>query len=1152
MTFRHWISILCGALLLSLAVSADAQVITGSLVGTVLDSSGLAVPEAQVTLSYAVTGSERRAATNVSGDFVFNGLEPGSYAIRVSKSGFQTVEKTQLTLAVGERLSAGTITLNVGTVNQVVSVTAQSGSVVQTASSERAAVVTGSQVENLVEIGRDVKSLAALVPGIANAPDPGSPFTRATWNTLGNRTTSNDVSIDGTTVTSADTQMDFMVDVSQDAVAEVRILVSNYQAEYGRRMGSGLEIITKSGTKQFHGLGSYFKRNEEFNAMNFFDNRNGVQKQPYRYNTWTYNIGGPAYIPGKFNRNKDKLFFFWNQEFWPKVTSMTTRVTMPTDLERAGNFTQSVDLSNKMITVHDPSNGGAAFPGNIIPASRLDPSGVAMLKFFDEPNFFNRSISLGNYNYQLTKPVNSPMHFDTLKLDYNPNSNNFFAASWSYQWDASDNWFSSSFTPANWPQMYSWTTDLYHTAALRYTHVFSPTILNELHGGWMGNYRRQTTPADQISKNQRNTVGYVAPQLYPSTNSYNFIPGATFGGVPGAATIAFFDRFPWDALEQTIAWDDKLSVIRGNHAMKAGVYMESYKREMEMQGSIPFGSIDFGTNVNNPFDTGYAYSNAALGSFNTIRQSSERDRMRARNGILEGFIQDTWKVSRRVTIDYGVRISDITPIYDANNLLSGFDPWLYDPTQKVRLIQPAFAANGTRIGINPVTGTTYPAALIGALVPGVGNPYDGLLSLPKNPNYPRGLTNQGWVLGPRIGFAWDPFGTGKTAVRGGFGIGYDRESMDAAYKPFSGQAPIVLTPTVQYGQLSQLTTTTTAYLFPSTVSGRYLNEKVPRGENFSISVQHSIGYGTVLDLAYVGALGRHLYWQRNLNPVPAGADFQAANIDPTTGKALQNTFLTPIVGYSNINMVEPASSSNYHSMQFSVSRRFAKGLQLGGAWTWSKSMDFNDGDTGGVNTLVPIRTWDYGFAGFDHTHVVKINYVYDLPKLLSGNPFAKGVLNGWQVSGITTFQSGGPMSVGWTTSGFAVPDISGTPSQGARIEVNGNPVLPKSERTFTQFFKTSVFSIPPVGTFGNAGKYLLRGPGINNWNMGVMRAFHLYERLAGQFRWEMYNAFNHTQFTGVNTSASFNAQGQQVNALFGSYTAAASARIMQFALRFSF
>ena len=293
MTCKHWSLILCGALLLSLAICADAQVITGSLVGTVLDSSGLAVPEAQVTLSYVETGRERRAATNVSGDFVFNGLEPGGYKIKVSKTGFQTVEKTQLTLAVGDRLSAGTITLNVGTVTEVVSVTAQSGAVVQTASSERADVVTGSQVENLVEMGRDVKALAALVPGIANAPDPGSPSTRATWNTLGNRTTSNDVSIDGTTVTSADTQMDFMVDVSQDAVAEVRILVSNYQAEYGRRMGSGLEIITKSGGKDFHGLASYFKRHEEFNAMNFFDNRNGVVKQRYRYNTWTYNLGGP-------------------------------------------------------------------------------------------------------------------------------------------------------------------------------------------------------------------------------------------------------------------------------------------------------------------------------------------------------------------------------------------------------------------------------------------------------------------------------------------------------------------------------------------------------------------------------------------------------------------------------------------------------------------------------------------------------------------------------------------------------------------------------------------------------------------------------------------------------------------------------------------
>ena len=252
-------------------------------------------------------------------------------------------------------------------------------------------------------------------------------------------------------------------------------------------------------------------------------------------------------------------------------------------------------------------------------------------------------------------------------------------------------------------------------------------------------------------------------------------------------------------------------------------------------------------------------------------------------------------------------------------------------------------------------------------------------------------------------------------------------------------------------------------------------------------------------------------------------------------------------GYNNINYREFAGSSNYHSLQASANRRFARGLQFGASWTWSKAMDFNDNDTDAVSTLVPVRVWNYGLAGFDRTHVLRANWVWDVPKSGYRNMLVKGVLNDWQVSGIATFSSGAPLGIGFGQ--VTATDITGSPTDGARIDVTGNPVLPKSERTFSRNFRTDVFRVPAVGTYGNSRPRLIRGPGTNNWDIAIFKTFPIREALRLQFRWEIYNAFNHTQFSALDTTARFDAQGNQVNGRFGEFTAARNARIMQFAFR---
>jgi hypothetical protein len=323
--------------------------------------------------------------------------------------------------------------------------------------------------------------------------------------------------------------------------------------------------------------------------------------------------------------------------------------------------------------------------------------------------------------------------------------------------------------------------------------------------------------------------------------------------------------------------------------------------------------------------------------------------------------------------------------------------------------------------------------------------------------------------------------------------------------------------------------------------------------NFSLSVQRDLGYGTVVDVGYSGALGRHLLWRRDINPIVLGANFSPANFDRTLAgnRPLPAAFLRPRVGYNNINQIESASSSNYNSLQVTARRRFAAGLQFGLAWTWSKALSYNDSDTEAISSLISARVWSYGLADHDRTHALKLNYVWDVPLPKSSNPWTKAIWEGWQLSGITSFISGAPSGIGYSTTTSV--DITGSASQGARIYLTGNPVLPKSERTFDRSFRTDVVRLPAVGTIGNSAINVIRGPGINNWDVAAFKNFPLVERLKIQFRRELYNAFNHTQFSAFDTAARFDpATGEQVNSRLGQYTAARNPRIMQFALRLTF
>ena len=1134
-------------LVLLLAIApAGAQTITGTIVGSVRDPSALPVARAAVTLTQSGTALTRETQSDAQGDFRFTNLTPGGYKLSVKADGFKVSERTNLTLSASETLPTGDITLSIGSVTETVSVVSQ-GAVVQTASSERSGVITSSQVENIQIRGRNVMSLLTLLPGVVSPNEPDLVARNWSGNVNGNRVDSNSLAVDGMGLNQIGSSRNLLMTVSQDSVAEVKILLSNFQAEYGRYSGANVQVITKSGSRDFHGLASYFKRHEQFNANSFFNNRLGNPKQRYRYNTWNYNIGGPVTIPGLFNRNRDKLFFFWSQEFWPiQATNAGRTVTMPTELERRGDFSRSVDQNNARISVVDPVSR-VPFPGNIIPANRLNANGLALLKIFPLPNFFDERISAGRYNYLFNSASTQPQRLGTFKIDFNLHPKHQVFASYLFQSDTNTGYQSPAGGTANWNQtLMTYKTDP-KQVVLRYQGIFTPTLVNELSIGVNGRGEWHAIEDAELAKSQRVKNGFALGQLRPGLNPLDVLPNLTFGGITGAVNLNFDARFPLTGSRMLTMLTDNITKTQHAHILKAGF---SAEREYSTDGGQNNfnGAFDFSRNVNNPLDSGHPFANGLLGVFSTYQEPTAKPFKTVWNTIFEWYVQDNWKVNRRLTVDIGARFYWIGSRVQRGDLISGFDPSRFDPSKMAALIQPALIG-GRRVGVHPRTNEVFPAAAIGALAPGVGNATNGMVVPAFDKTIPRGLYNTpGIVTAPRFGFAYDPFGKSKTAIRGGFGMFFNRP--DSSSGPFI-QSPLVDTPTIFYGTFDSLGSSA-GLNFPQAVNGIDRNPKPSKAMNFSLSVQQDIGHGVIVDVGYVGNVARNLLWRRNLNPVPFGANFLAANADPAsnTRVPLPQPFLRPMVGYTDVNMVEWAATSNYHSLQVTANRRFAKGLDFGLAYTWSKALNYQDDDTDTVSALVAPRIWNYGLAGYDRAQVMKLNFVWTVPKAPWKNAASRYTLNDWFISGIATMSTGAPAAIGYS---FVNPvDITGTASQGARVSLTGDPYLPGNEQTFSRNFRTEVVVPPTVGTIGNSARTSIRAPGFQNWDLTAAKTFPLTEKARLQLRGEFYNAFNHTQFSAFDTAARFDGQNKQVNARLGEMTAARSPRLIQMALRFTF
>ena len=1145
-----------------------AQITSGQINGLVVDPNGQPIANAEVTLVNQLNAGPRSVNTDNDGEFAFPSVQPGTYDLSVTLSGFKSYSKRGIVVNASDQISAGTLRMEIGATSQSISVVADV-TPVQTESGERSALIDQKQLQTLSDPARNFLNFVRLLPGVVATGTTGQDqlgiYGMDTVN--GQRSEYSTVSIDGVYANTNANRIDLVqTPLNTDAIAEVKILSNNYQAEAGGTSGSAINAVSKSGTRDFHGTGYYFKRHEEFNANDYFNSAywNGTEqpKGINRFNTVGYNIGGPVLIPKTgFNRNRDKLFFFFSQEIWPTVhpgDGNPLRLRVPTAQERQGIFSTPVADPSKTAQGLPCVNSGdpGCFPNNTIPANQIDPNMAKLIAFLPlpTPGYVDPS---GITNYILNLTERNPVNQQVLRLDYNI-SEKWRAYFRGLNMSVASKGNAAADTPMNY--LTNFPVNYINSApnvVVDLTYIASPTLVNEASIGYSAWSEQQQFPNGQgeLKAVQKSALGITLPQFRPELNPRDLIPGVTFGGggLSKLPTIGFFggngSRFPINSQANSYGVSDSLTKVWQDHVSKAGIFFH-IDRFVQLHTAGNFaGLYNFSVSTQNPLDTGNTYANALLGNFLQYSESTSAPDSDPFTRILEWYVQDNWKVKRGLTLDYGLRFS-----YDLPQTLhtgANFVPSTYDASQTPVLYHPGLAG-GTKVGVDPRNGNQVNQVLIGAVVPGSGNAFDGMVTI-KSSNPVKG---QGFLVGPRFGFAWDVYGNGKTSFRGGGGIYYNSRTPNPQAGMLTTNPPNQENPIHPFGTVSQLfSSPDNSVIFPSNLNGAVQrNGQWPVFYNYSLGVQRSIGFSTVFDIAYVGNLGRHLGQSYDRNALAPGTRFMAANQDPTSpGTPLSDNFLRPYTGLGTIPFIEFGGGSNYNSLQISFTRRFTQGFSIGGNYVWSKALDYTDvtstscftncssGTATGLPTYAPRHAYAYGLAGYDRDHSAVINFLWDVPKAskLMDNVVVRGLFDNWQLSGIISYVRGIPLGIILDTGGV---DLTGG-SDGPRALITGNPVLPHGQRKVLQYFNTSAVSLPPINTpgsngqysnfVGNAGKVIFRGPGTDNYNASLFKNIIIKERVTLQLRGEFYNLFNHPSFSSVDNTAVFTTSGQQTNGTFG-------------------
>lgn len=1217
-----------------------AQGVSSSIIGTVVDPADAGVPNAPVTLTSTDTGATRTGTTDSAGTYRFQNVEAGTYNVTVKATGFKSNTETGIVVAAQETHNAGKMILQLGEVSESVSVTAEAAAV-QLSSAERSTTVDNTDLTDLTLKGRDLFGYIRLVPGVIDTAnrDVTSHSSIGGMNINGGFTALN-FTVDGITDMDTGSNTSVQYEPNLDSIQELRVLTSNYQAEYGHTSSGAITVVTKNGTQQFHGTAQWNHRHEEFNADTWANNHNikvingvgyATPRVPYRYNIETYSIGGPVFIPKHYNRDRKKAFLFWSQERTGQfVSGGTSTVYTPTALERKGDFSQSLLNNGQQIQVLDPNNvvGGKnqQFPGNVIPASRINTIGQNTLNFFPLPNGFvpttASQINVDNYSEQGS--AIHPRLNTVLRGDYyfTPKLSGYFRfindADYMYglysgvpfSTDVGGLLGAKGISPINHPNGG-------HSDAGTLTYTITPTLVNETTAGYTWDQYTYET-LDNFATEARSIVGLPALFPIPTTDSQgplngyapiNILPEFSFGTPQNAVSYTRSGSSAGQEIATNPTWYyiDNLSKVVGHHAFKAGIYVE-FNTKYQCSCQNYAGNYSFASNTSVPLlNTNDGFANALLGNVNSYSQRNVEQTLNYVYQNYEEFVQDNWKVNRRLTLDLGVRFYHQSPQDDNNFTVANFFPSQYSRTAESRLYVP-FCSNGAATcsannGLaarDPLTGATASSSYIGDLIPNSGVPSSGEFVLGQN-GVPEAMYHQqALVAAPRLGFAYDLLGDGKTALRGGWGIFYNRLDGNQYY-PLSGQPPTSYTVSVSQLTLGQVAAANTgavpAISTQQGVSPFGINSypaEVPWDtvQSASAGIQHTFGNNLVVDIGY--AL-QYVYNEHiptgntvDINYIPVGTrwPFTPSNLDPTTGGSTSNSLNDNLLrtiypGYGSINQASFVGHSNYNALEVKVNKAYSHGLSFGSAFTYSKAM----GTTSyspvltGVNGIPSNEAWNYGRASTDRPINLQVSYAYDLPGVAKAMHW-KGVgyvTDGWQLSGITVVQSGIPYSPGCsTTSGsLAVTGgYTGTPDVSQRCEVIGNPFsnIPTNGNGKV-YFNPAAFAMPALATgpnnslvgppvFGNlgGGAGIFTGPTFTNFDMTLSKIIPLgSEKRTLKFQAQAYNVFNHPEFNNgtsnvINSGIQFNPTTNQVSNLssLGYANATLPARIMAFSVRLQF
>ena len=1188
------------------AIASAQQSGTGTLTGTVVDNVGV-VPGAVVTVTDVASSTVRTMPTSAEGLFRLAALPPGRYTLRVEVPGFRPLSVTAIQLGGGEIRDLGRLVLEVGALNEDVTVTAEV-TPVQVATSSRRGSVTSDDLTNIQMKGRDAYGLLAILPGVMDT-NLNRDFT--TWTSMrdvtinGAPVTNKNVMVDGISVVDEGGGGNAFVNPNIDAIGEVQVIANGYTAENGRNNGGLINMVTKSGTNSFKGSGWYNARRDQWNANDYIRKREGDPKPLYRVNISGYSIGGPVIVPKVHDSRTAtrKVFFFWSQEYSDDARpSQVQRFNLPTALERNGDFSQTRVTNGNIQPLIDPQTG-QAFPGNVIPADRIHPVGQQLLNLLPLPNGVLNPIAgqewTSNHQFDRTPEhsrTNNVFRADVVLGDR-------LRATAKLHADREDNWTDGTFG-AGLGRTNNFVPGWVLSGTM--TAVLSPTMVNEITVGFGHNNYGFRGEYD-YTQYYRQNMGIDPPRLEPfgdyqdppaitkrQMDEYPYIPVGRYSGgsrsnlasySPGAVNNRVM---PTANRNDRWSFQNDLSITRGRHNFKFGVYAE-LSSKTEPGSSNYMGNYNFGHNATNPLSTGNGYANALLGIFTDYTEVSNRVDKDLRHWQNEGYLQDSWRVTNRFTLDYGVRLTHSGAYYEINNANAAFYPELYDPALAPRLYRPhclvprtgnQSCPTSSQRAMDPVTGAIESYAYVGNVVPGTGDFLNGMRA--------GGRTGKGdytrypfLVAAPRLGFAWDLTGDGKTALRASYGVFYNFPRSGPGSNGMIGAPPTSFTRVVRNATIDDIANfATSGKSFAETPINSSIatlegtKYGLARSYNVNVAFQRDIGFNTVVEAAYVGNFTNDDQRTQNMNSVPLYAYGDPANL--FNNNAISANFLrTRWPGMGNMNEVFlDMESLRYHSLQLNAQRRLTRGLQMGAAYTLAKGegMQGYDEYTDALGGEEALRARYWGPTNVDRTHNLVVNYSYEIPTILPDNRIVSALLGDWQVSGVTKFLSGTVVNPTCTSNNGGVnnsdPTLTGlgTGTNGARCMLTGVPLFDgyqmDPDPLVAKHFNPAAFEMaqplaPGIGNFGNAPLGLLRNPSWSNWDVTLARRFPL--RMISQsaqvrVQIQAYNIFNQVEFTTMNAAMQFTGANNSTlnSANTGRYTAVIPPRQIGLTLRMDF